>query len=85
MVLEGHRTLAHVQEPENGLHGGRLAGAVGTDDDDDFAFVDANIDAVEDVHPAVAAVEVEGMEKAHSVVTPAVVTPAALELPPPPK
>ena len=41
--------LARVQEAEDGLHQGRLAGAVGADDGDDLALADDDRDAVEDV------------------------------------
>ncbi len=41
--------LARTQEAEDGLHQGRLAGAVGADDGDDLALADDDGNAIEDV------------------------------------
>ena len=66
---QGHRPFENLHEPDDGFHGGRLAPAVGSDHDDELAVIDPQIDAVEDVHAAIAAVDRVHFEKAHGVLS----------------
>ena len=58
-VLAGIDDLAGFQrdQADQRLHGRRFAGAIGADDDHHLAGIDGEIDALEDIHPAIAAEE----------------------------
>src|SRR2546426_10816476 len=53
LAIEANGAAARVQEADDGLEGGGLAGAVGPDDAHDLAGVDVERDPVEDVDLAV--------------------------------
>src|SRR5687767_13518702 len=57
LVAPGHRAFA-VDEPHDGLDGGRAAGAVAAEQRDDFSRLDVEVDAVQDVALAVEGVDV---------------------------
>jgi hypothetical protein len=57
--------LFQVEHAEQRLHRGRFASAVGPDDDRDFAFVDLDGAALEDIGAAVPADHIDATEKTH--------------------
>ena len=55
LAVQLNLAFAQVEHAEDRLHGGRLAGAVGPDDDGDLALLHRDITFLDDVGAAIAA------------------------------
>src|SRR5262249_31278057 len=62
LTTEDDLALRWLDQPENGLHGGRLAGGVAAQQTDDLALVQVVVDALENVQRPVIGVHVLDLE-----------------------
>ena len=65
LAIQMHRALVDVQHAENRLHGGGFAGAVGADNDRNFALFHANGAVMQDIGATVSARHVIAAQITH--------------------